>query len=231
MTNPGRPHPVPASRARPPRWVAAAEPAVVFALVAVYSWLLRGRGPAVALIVLLVLASHWWRRESPAALGFRRENFWRCTRACLPVVLLAGALVLHDAPAGGAPRGVTLGGSLLVLAGYTAWGVVQQWALNGYFLNRFAEALAGVPGGRQLAALLAALCFSAAHLPNVYLVGPTFVLGFLSTLAYLRYRNLLSLGLAHGVLGALLVLFVARSLPQGLRTGAGAARPAPAPAR
>ncbi len=227
------------ARAAPPRWVAGVEPVVVLALIELYTWWLRGRGPAVAGIVLLVLLSHAWRRETPASLGFRRANFGRCVRAFGPVVALVAAVIVWDgvgrggarAAAGSAEHGPTPGAIAAILVGYCLWGLVQQWALNGYFVNRFAEAFGGLRRGRQLAALAAAACFAAAHLPNWYLVGPTFVLGLLSALAYLRYRNLLFLGLAHGVLGALLVVFVARSLPQGLRTGPGAARSRPAASR
>jgi membrane protease YdiL (CAAX protease family) len=207
--------------------VAVAEPVVVFALVLAYSWLLRGRQSVLAGIVLLVLVSHWWRGETPAAIGFRRENFGRCLRSYGWVVLLAGALVVREGLARGGWRDVSPATAAAVLARYCVWGLVQQWALAGFFVSRFAEALGGVRGGRRLAALPAALCFAGAHLPNAYLAGLTFVLGLLSAFAYLRYRNLLFLGLAHGVLGTLLVLFVAPSLPQGLRTGPAALGPRP----
>ena len=205
---------------------------MVYALIAVYAWVLRGRGPFVAVIVLLVLASHAWRRETPAALGFRTTNFARSVVAFGPVVLAMAALIVgegraHGALAHGWPAVATPARAVGVLAGYCAWGLVQQWALCGYFYNRLAYALGGVRGGAWLAALAAGACFAGAHLPNAYLVGPTFVLGVLCALGYRRYRNLLVLGLSHGLLGSLLVLLVASALPQGLRTGAGARAVAP----
>lgn len=204
----------------------------MYALIVVYAWVLRGRGPFVVVVVLLVLLSHAGRRETPAALGFRTTNFGRCVVAFGPVVLAVAAVIVaegraHGAFAHGWPRGVTVPRALAVLAGYCAWGLVQQWALCGYFFNRLDYAFGGVRGGTWLAALAAGACFAGAHLPNAYLVGPTFVLGVLCALGYHKYRNLVFLGVAHGVLGALLVLLVASTLPQGLRTGAGA-RPADA---
>lgn len=196
----------------------------MYLLIALYAWVLRGRGPAVAVVVLLVLASHWRRHETPATLGVGWTNFGRCVRAFGPVVAGLALLIAWDALRHGPPPGLTPGRAAAVLVGYCAWGLVQQWALCGYFFNRFAEAFGGVRGGVPLAALAAATCFAGAHLPNWFLVWPTLVLGFFSALGYRRYRNLLFLGAAHGLLGALLVLLVARSLPQGLRTGPGAAR-------
>lgn len=210
-----------------PRWTAAAEVVSVFVLIVFYAWGLRGRGPFVGVIVLLVLLSHAWRRETPAVLGFRSTNFGRCVVAFGPVVAAVAALIVaeargHGALAHGWPGVVTPARAFGVLVGYCAWGLVQQWALCGYFFNRLAYAFGAVRGGSWLAALAAAACFAAAHLPNAYLVGPTFVLGFLCALGYRKYRNLVFLGLAHGVLGTLLVLLVASALPQGLRTGPGA---------
>ena len=185
------------------------------------------------MIILLVLFSHAWRRETPVSLGFTTARFGRCVVAFGPVVLVVAAIIVgegraHGAFAHGWPAIATPARTLGVLAGYCAWGLVQQWALCGYFFNRLAYALGAIRGGAQLAALAAGLCFAGAHLPNAYLAGPTFVLGTLCALGYHKYRNLVFLGLAHGVLGSLLVLLVASSLPQGLRTGAGA-RPGAAP--
>lgn len=212
-----------------PRWHAGAEALGILALVGVYSWALRGRGPSVAVIVLLVLYSHWRRGETPAHLGFGRAGFMMSVRRYGPVVVLLALWIGWGAMRRGVPAGMTPGRMLAILGGYCAWGLVQQWALNGYFVNRFGEAFGARRHGPLLAALAGAVCFAGAHLPNVFLVGPTFVLGFLAALAYQRQRNLLFLGLAHGVLGAVLVITVAGSLPQGLRTGGGALRGRPRP--
>lgn len=67
-----------------PGWNAAHEAVTVRALILCHAWLLRGRGPAVAVIVVLVLLSHVRRRETPAFLGFGRAGFGRSVRAFGP---------------------------------------------------------------------------------------------------------------------------------------------------
>jgi membrane protease YdiL (CAAX protease family) len=63
------------------------------------------------------------------------------------------------------------------------------------------------------------MIFSAVHLPNPFLVATALVAGYLSAWAYLRYRNLFVLGLAHGLLGFLLYLAVPDSISHHLYVG------------
>ena len=201
---------------RPPSRLAGAEAAGVYLLLLGYIWWGQAHSRAWVLVpVAAVAASHVARRETPAALGFRLTNLGRCLREVGPWLL---ALVLGGAAlaaALGTAERVLLPRALAVVAGYAPWGLFQQYALNGYFVNRFAMALRGP----RRAALLGAACFAGAHAPNWFLVGVTLVAGYLAARAYLVYRNLLFLGLAHAVLGALLVLAVPRSVTHGLRTG------------
>ena len=181
---------------------------VVFTLIQLYIWLFRGRGPTVVMIVALVLASHWWRGERPETLGFTHAGLGPALRAVLPASLAIAALILGATvarrPAPLAAVGPTT--ALAIFAGYCAWALVQQWALNGYFTNRLHLAIGDGRGRLPLTALLTAICFGFAHLPAWWLVGPTTVLGFLAALAYLRHRNLYALALAHGIVGSALVL-------------------------
>ena len=191
----------------------------ILALILTYIWLFRGRGPSVAVIVVLVLLSHWWHGETPASLGFTTTGLRRAARVIGPVVIVLALMLGGDALLRPASTRLSLSTILVVLAGYCVWGVVQQWALNGFFVNRFVRALGDYPGGRYAAAVLAAICFGAAHLPNLYLALPSAALGLLAALAYLRYRNLIVLGIAHGIIGTTVVVTMAASLPHGLRTG------------
>ena len=96
---------------------------------------------------------------------------------------------------------------------YCCWGLFQQYAVNGFFVNRFMEfAPARAP-------LLAALLFSTAHAPNWFLMLVTFVGGYVSATVYLDSRNLYFLGLAHGLFGFLLYLVVPDTICHHLYVG------------
>ena len=193
------------------------EALAMFGLIMAYIWKLRAVHPAagIAIPVLMVL-SHVVRRESPRALGFQVRNLGGHLREMgLALILIAVALL---------GAGMTLGtirqiGSvdvLLSLAAYLPWGLVQEYALNGYFLNRFDAALS-----KGAASLLAALLFCAAHAPNPFLMAITLPLGWCATQLYRRTNNLYLLGIVHAILGLLFFLVVPDSISRHLRVGPG----------
>lgn len=175
----------------------------VFLLILLYIWRVRLFYPGRWMVIAGILAvSHAARREGAEALGLRWAPFKQALRALAPWVLgLAGGLlaagfwldtvnpvVLRRTP-----------GSLSL---YLVWGILQQWLLNGYLLRR----LLGAGASRRCATLAAAGLFSAAHLPNVFLMAVTLAGGYLAARLFLRYGSLWVLGLAHGLIGFLLNL-------------------------
>jgi hypothetical protein len=194
-----------------------AQPAAVFSLIMSYIWVLRYSHPWfwTAIAGAMVL-SHVVRRETPAWLGFRLSNFRECARELAPAVGLIGLLLIAGGLLGGTVRRVTWSNGAAALAMYLPWGIVQQYALNGYFLNRLERAASG-----RAAPVLATALFSAAHLPNWFLMVVTLAGGLCCTHLYPRWRNLYVLGLAHGVLGFLLYLVVPDSVTHHLRVGWG----------
>ena len=83
------------------------------------------------------------------------------------------------------------------LWGYALWALMQQFILQIYVLTRFLR----LGLRRNPAVALATLLFAAAHIPNPLLVALTLIWGALSCALFLRYRNLYTLALAHGILG------------------------------
>jgi Type II CAAX prenyl endopeptidase Rce1-like len=101
--------------------------------------------------------------------------------------------------------------------GYLIWAVMQQFLLQIYFLVRFMRLLPG-----KLAPILAAAgLFSLAHLPNPVLTPVTLVWGIAACMLFLRYRNICSLGLAHGILGLCVAVIVPDSIQHHMRVGIG----------
>ena len=131
--------------------------------------------------------------------------------------LLLVGIALGAALLAGSLRPVSAGPALGGIALYCLWGLFQQYILNGFFLNRLRE----ITAGRHAAPILSAILFSLVHLPNPLLMAITFAGGFAAAEFYVRYRNLLFLGVAHGILGSVVFLTFPDSVSHHLRVGPG----------
>jgi membrane protease YdiL (CAAX protease family) len=197
------------------RKFAILEPLLMFGLIIAYIWSLRFVYPACWVVIpALMCLSHVLHRESPRLLGFTRHNLRICLNHVAPVLILTALVLVSAGALLGTLRPIGFGAVVIALAGYLPWGLAQQYALNGYFLNRFGATLSP-----RAASGLAALLFTAAHAPNPFLMALTLPLGWCATLLYRRTRNLYALGIAHAALGMLLYLTVPDSLSRHLRVG------------
>ncbi len=193
------------------------EPIGVFLLIMDYIWNIRYTYPVFWLaIIALVIASHWVHREKAATLGFQSLHFRKCVIDFAPSVILLGLLLLGFGQLLATIRPIGYDRAMLTWFGYLPWGLFQQYLLNGYFFNRFERV---VPG--RSAHVLSAALFSGAHLPNLFLMVVTLLLGYCSARIYSRYRNLYFLGGAHATLGFLLYLVVPDSVSHHLVVGPG----------
>ena len=103
------------------------------------------------------------------------------------------------------------------IAGYAVWALMQQFILQIYVLTRLLRM-----GLRRPAAIaLSAILFAAAHIPNPVLVALTVIWGAISCLLFLRYHNLYTLAIAHGILGMCVAVTVPNSIQHHLRVGLG----------
>lgn len=100
---------------------------------------------------------------------------------------------------------------------YALWALMQQFILQIYVLLR----LLRLGLTRPLAVAVAAILFAIAHIPNPVLVLLTLIWGVVSCLLFLRYRNLYTLALAHGILGMCLAVTVPDALLHHMRVGIG----------
>ena len=197
--------------------LAILEPLLLYAMILAYIWSWRySHGGAWVGILALMLLSHLVRRESAYDLGFRTRHTGECWRELGPVLAFLTLLVLAPGILFHTIRPIGVQAALASWAAYLPWGVFQQYALNGYFLNRI-EALLG----RRAASLMAAALFCGVHTPNWFLMLVAFPAGYCSTLIYRRCRNLYFLGLAHATVGFLLFLVVPDSVSHHLKVGPG----------
>jgi hypothetical protein len=189
------------------KW-AVVEALTVFAMILVYIWRLRFVHPLSWIVIfMLIVASHVFRKESPARLGFGTKNLRSSAAALTPFVVVLALALLSLGLVFRTIRHITPESGYASLLMYCGWGLFQQYILNGYFVNRLR------------APLPAAVLFSAAHTPNWFLMLVTLAGGYLCAKAYLRFGNLYFLGLAHGVIGFLIYLVVPDTISHHLYVG------------
>ncbi|MEI9976609.1 MAG: CPBP family intramembrane glutamic endopeptidase [Ignavibacteriota bacterium] len=150
-----------------------------------YIWIWRANHPYLWIPILgCLLTSHLVRGESARELGFGRASLRECTHRFAPLLtilalgMLAGGLLLNTT------RRLPPDQAFLALFAYLPWGVLQQYMVNGYFLNRFQCAMKP-----RAAAALTAVLFGVAHTPNWFLMAVCLIGGWCATQVYRRHRK------------------------------------------
>ena len=155
--------------------------------------------------------------EGLQAMGLRRENFFRSSWIVGLAMLVSGVAVILAVWL----RTLHVPSTPLLFfetyVGYIIWTFVQQLLLQCFFLVRLLRLLLSA----RLAAIVAALIFAAAHLPNPILVPATLLWGLAACLLFLRYRNLYTLAIAHAILGVTLTITVPSAMHHNMRVGLG----------
>lgn len=194
------------------------ELAIAYGLILIVIWTPRSWQRilcGVAAAAVLAIASTSF--EGLQAMGLRRENFlhslWLVGLASLvsavAVVLAVRLRTLH------VPATPLL--FIKIYAGYILWTFVQQLLMQCFFLPRLLRLLPNP----KLAALVAAIIFAAAHLPNPILTPLTLLFGLAACLLFLRYRNLYTLAITHAILGVTLTVTVPAAVHHNMHVGLG----------
>ena len=173
----------------------------------------------VLLAFAVMICSHRARNESLRDIGFRFDNFLQAMGLLALPMLGSGILCLIV--------GWQLGGTInlfrwhpnrfilfQLMLGF-GWGLVQQYALQG-FLNRRTTMALG-PGWQSV--LIIALIFGGLHLPNPALTVITFTGGIVWAAVYQRVPNLFALAVSHSVMTWVVVSTIPSSLLHHLRVG------------
>jgi len=200
------------------RWILL-EPGLIYCLVQVYIWRWQYTWPkTVWLILLLLLASHLWHRDSFRGLGFRIDNFSPAAReACWAAIPLLLLLVLIGILSGRLWTIPIRWESAAPALRYTLWGTFQQYGLQGYFHSRLSKVISQPLRSSTINAIL----FMSFHTPNPVLMAFTLAGGFACSMLFLQSRNLFVLGVFHGAIGLLLSNVFPREWLPNMRVGPG----------
>lgn len=134
--------------------------------------------------------------------GISNENFGAAWR---PLAIFGVVSACAMAVVGGLLGNFTLNWHLWVaLAIYPIWGIIQQYLVQ----DIVARNLKDLDYGLVSVTLMTAGLFGLIHLPFGVLMAATFVLGLVFTPHYLKYRNVIALGLWHGWLGTFLYFWI-----------------------
>ncbi|MBS0658276.1 MAG: CPBP family intramembrane metalloprotease [Verrucomicrobia bacterium] len=148
----------------------------------------------VAALYIVLVASAGVRR--PKDFGLRREGLPEATRWTL--ALFGGPLLVLIGY--GIWKGATLPAHFFyTLALYPLWGLLQQLVFQGFVLENLRRLGLG-PWSIPVAALF----YASVHWPSPFMLWATGVAGLGFSFVYYRFRNVLPLGVAHGILGACL---------------------------
>jgi membrane protease YdiL (CAAX protease family) len=96
---------------------------------------------------------------------------------------------------------------LFVLVTYPVWGLVQQFLL----MSLLAGNLKDFQGRRFpsfIVVVVTSVLFSIVHYPYPSLIVATFLLALFYSILFLKERNIIPLGIFHGILGGLFFYFI-----------------------
>jgi uncharacterized protein len=143
-----------------------------------------------------LILQHW---------GFRKDYFKNVFLFLMPFALVIIAAILWY---GISIKKITLNWHLIpVFVFYPLWGIIQQFLIMALVAGNL-QSLSAVKLRKYQIILLISVLFALVHYPSLPLMLFVFLMEFLFTSAYFRWRNLWPLGLYHGWVASLLLFFV-----------------------
>ena len=94
-----------------------------------------------------------------------------------------------------------------VLFMYPLWGLFQQFIMIILICGNLTE-LERFNLKRWQVVLITSLLFSMVHYPSFFLMGFTFGMEIIILTAWFRWRNLLAIGVTHGIVGTILLFYM-----------------------
>jgi hypothetical protein len=156
------------------------------------------------------------RKDSLQDLGIRFDNIKPSGKECLVAALIGANLfiaIFFVSTDEFTPN--TLQYYLLISLIYIVWGTVQQFLLQSNILVRLIQILRN----KNNAIVAAGVIFALLHAPNIPLMVLTFVVGLVCCILFSRHRNILTLGITHGVMAVMAFSLLVPGVIDNFRTG------------
>ena len=192
---------------------------VVYAGILEYIWRWQYTFPQIWMaLYAIILASHFLHRDTLRGLGLLAAELGASARVALPVaILICLPMLLYGFVNHRLIFLLPSRPSLVILLGYGAWCVVQQYLTQSYFHNR----LMLITRNRHVSSVLIGLMFGSTHIPNPILTPVTALAGFIFAEIFARHKNIWPLALAQAVGGLLLAAVAPDALIHHMRVGPG----------
>ena len=137
--------------------------------------------------------------------GFQKNNFRQSFFFLSPFIILSiTGFILYGI---GNQTDILNWRVIPILFLYPVWGIIQQFMMIGLIVGNLTE-LRIINIKTYQITLFTSILFSIVHYPSPFLMIFTFFMELLFILTYLKWKNLWSLGLCHGIIGSLLQFYV-----------------------
>lgn len=137
--------------------------------------------------------------------GIRRKNFKKTFLFLLPfaIICISGIGIY-----GYLFRSNLIDWHILpILILYPLWGLIQQFIVVGLISGNL-MAIKNPRFSNFQIILLTSLFFSLVHFPSAFLMFFTFIMQWIFTTAFLRWKNIWPLGLYHGLIATFLLFYI-----------------------
>ncbi len=148
----------------------------------------------------LVLGSHFFHRDHLQAMGFRSDNNRKAIRTFGLLTIIVGTVIVLVGIWKSQAR-LDRWGDLYL---YIGWAALQQHLLQNFLRLRSEDILGR---GHRGAAVVAAALFALYHLPNLPLVGASFLGALVWCLLFMRVPSFTGAWLSQAILSGCLILF------------------------
>lgn len=138
--------------------------------------------------------------------GFRKEGFKNTFISLVPFIILCilTSIFLADTKAS---VNILNWRVIPVVFLYPLWGLFQQYIMLVLIADNLVE-LEKIKLNKYQAILITSVLFSLIHYPSFFLMIFTFFMELIFLLAWFRWKNLLAIGLAHGLIATFLLFYV-----------------------
>lgn len=96
---------------------------------------------------------------------------------------------------------------VFVLLTYPFWGLVQQFVVMSILASNLRDYKGGIINSTWVI-FLTSFMFSIVHFPSIPLIIATFFMALFYSIVFMKFRNIIPLGIFHGIMGGLFYYFI-----------------------